>query len=84
MTQNQKSKSKITRETVPLQTRLKLWVKSAGRCEFNGCNEPVWRNNLTLSDGNFGEVVILSVQVKMAQEATKNRQTCKSNIPILC
>ena len=50
------SELKSKPKDVPSHTRLKLWVKTAGRCEFRGCNKPVWRNNLTLSDGNFGEV----------------------------
>ena len=56
MNAGKKSKSEISDRTVPQHTRLKLWVKSAGRCQFHGCNEPLWRNGLTLSDGNFGEV----------------------------
>ncbi len=56
MNTKEKSKPEIKDRNVPQHTRLKLWVKAAGRCEFRGCNEPVWQNNLTLSDGNFGEV----------------------------
>ena len=87
MTQNQKSKSKITRETVSQYTRLKLWVKSAGRCEFNGCNEPVWRNNLTLSDGNFGEVVHIigaSEDGPRGNEESANLQIEYSNLMLMC
>ena len=47
MSTRKKSKSKIIRDSIPDRTRLKLWVKSAGRCEFSGCNKPVWRNDLT-------------------------------------
>ena len=87
MTQNQKSRSKITRETVPLHTRLKLWVKSAGRCEFNGCNEPVWRNNLTLSNGNFGEVAHIigaSEDGPRGNEDSSNLQIEYSNLMLMC
>lgn len=35
---------------------LKLWVKSGGRCEFPGCNEEVWRDNLTLKEDNFAHI----------------------------
>ena len=87
MTQNQKSKSKITRETVPPHTRLKLWVKSAGRCEFNGCNEPVWRNNLTLSDGNFADVVHIIAASKdgpRGGEESENQQIDYSNLMLMC
>ena len=44
------------RKSIPEAVRLRLWVASAGRCEFKGCNEYVWRNGLTLSEGNFADV----------------------------
>ena len=87
MTTRKKSKSKITRETVPNHTRLKLWVKSAGRCEFSGCNEPVWRNNLTLSDGNFGEVAHIigaSEDGPRGNKESVNLQIDFSNLMLLC
>ncbi len=87
MTQNQKSKPEITRDTIPTHTRLKLWVKSAGRCEFNGCNEPVWRNNLTLSDGNFADVVHIiaaSEDGPRGNEESANQQIKYSNLMLMC
>ena len=57
MAKNRKSEPQITRKNVPLHTKLKLFGRSAGRCEFSPCNKPVWRNDLTLTEGNFGEVV---------------------------
>ena len=87
MTTRRKSKPKITRKNVPPHTRLKLWVKSAGRCEFNGCNEPVWRNNLTLTNGNFGEVahIIASSQDgPRGNEESANLQIDFSNLMLMC
>ncbi len=45
-----------SRLNIPDATRLKLWVLSGGRCEFPGCNELVWRDNLTLQEDNFAHV----------------------------
>lgn len=36
--------------------RYLLWAKSAGRCEFNGCNKPLWRDGLTQIEMNFADV----------------------------
>jgi len=36
--------------------RYLLWAKSAGRCEFDGCNKPLWRDNLTQIEMNFADV----------------------------
>ena len=33
-----------------------LWARSAGRCEFDGCNEPLWRDGLTQLEMNFADV----------------------------
>ena len=87
MTIKRKSKPKITRKTVPDHIRLKLWVKSAGRCEFSGCNEPVWRNNLTLNDGNFGEVAHIigaSENGPRGNQESANLQIDFSNLMLLC
>ena len=87
MAQKRISKSKITRKTLPQHTRLKLWVKSAGRCEFSGCNRPVWRNDLTLNDGHFGEVahiIATSEEGPRGSKVSSNLQTEFSNLMLLC
>ena len=47
---------RLLEKNVPLHTKLKLFSKSAGRCQFRGCNKLIWRNDLTLTERNFGEV----------------------------
>ena len=87
MNRKTKSESKITRSTIPEHARLKLWVKAAGRCEFRGCNEPVWRNNLTLSDGNFGEVAHIigaSEDGPRGNEESVDLRIDYSNLMLLC
>ena len=87
MNRKTRSESKITRSTIPEHTRLKLWVKAAGRCEFHGCNEPVWRNNLTLSDGNFGEVAHIigsSEDGPRGSEESADLRIAYSNLMLLC
>ena len=84
---NKKSKPKITRKNVPLHTKLKLFGKSAGRCEFNGCNKLVWRNDLTLTDGNFGEVAHIIAASEDGSRGNKesiNLQIEFSNLMLLC
>lgn len=36
--------------------RTLLFVRSAGRCEFDGCNEDLLQHPLTLQEGNFAEM----------------------------
>lgn len=87
MAADKHSKIGITRKTVPAHIRLKLWVKSAGRCEFSGCNKPVWRNDLTLNNGNFGEVahiVAASEDGPRGSQESASLQIEYSNLMLLC
>ena len=87
MAKNRKSEPKITRKNVPLHTKLKLFGRSAGRCEFSGCNKLVWRNDLTLTDGNFGEVVHIIAASEDGPRGNKesiNLQIEFSNLMLLC
>ena len=33
-----------------------LWAKSAGRCQFDGCNKPLYQHDHTQIEMNFGEI----------------------------
>ena len=35
--------------------RFALWGRSAGRCQFNGCNKPLWKNPLTQEEVNIAQ-----------------------------
>lgn len=39
--------SKVVRE---------LWARAAGRCEFNGCNRPLYKSPVTQEQGNISEI----------------------------
>jgi hypothetical protein len=41
---------------IPEKVRYLLWARSAGRCEFDGCNRPLWRDGLTQIEMNFADV----------------------------
>jgi hypothetical protein len=32
-----------------------LWGRAAGRCEFAGCNEPLWKSRVSVGTQRFGE-----------------------------
>ncbi len=36
--------------SVPWTTRLQLSVRAGGRCEFHGCNKPLFEHHVTLAD----------------------------------
>jgi hypothetical protein len=76
-----------TRKAIPETTKLRLWVKSAGRCEFKGCNTPVWHNGLTLSEGNFAEVAHIIGSSKDGPRGTDQLEELQidfDNLMLLC
>jgi len=40
----------VTYISEPIKVR--LWGKAAGRCEYDGCNKPLWRDDLTKAEFN--------------------------------
>jgi hypothetical protein len=41
---------------LPEKVKYLLWAKSAGRCEFDGCNKPLWHDGLTQIEMNFADI----------------------------
>ncbi len=51
-----KKRKKEKRPSIPWKTQLKLWVLSAGHCEFPGCNKFLLHEDLTFSEGNYSNM----------------------------
>lgn len=47
-----KISTKKRRPSIPSDTKTKLWLFSGGRCQFEGCNEALWRDDLTFREMN--------------------------------
>jgi hypothetical protein len=41
---------------IPWKTKLILWVRAGGRCEFDGCNEYLLKHHVTFDEVNLGEL----------------------------
>jgi 5-methylcytosine-specific restriction endonuclease McrA len=81
------SKKTNKRKSIPETTKLRLWIAAGGRCEFKGCNEYVWQNGLTLSDGNFAEVAHIIGSSKDGPRGTEQSAELQidfSNLMLLC
>ena len=46
---------KVRRDEVPRPVEAALWGLAAGRCEFNGCNRPLWKSGVTQEPVNIAE-----------------------------
>jgi len=40
---------------ISISTQCMLWGKSAGRCEFAGCNRPLWKSSITQESVNVAQ-----------------------------
>jgi len=49
-------KEQKKRPVIPTEVKTKLWLKSCGRCEFEGCNIPLWTDNLTYREMNISYI----------------------------
>lgn len=38
--------------SVPDKLKLRLWLQAGGRCQYAGCNKPLWRDELTMVQMN--------------------------------
>jgi 5-methylcytosine-specific restriction endonuclease McrA len=46
----------IPTRNIPQTTRILLFVRAGGRCQFDGCNKYLLEHHLTLSEGNFSQM----------------------------
>ena len=52
----QTNKKVGTKKRVSVQTQLKLWIRTGGRCSFRGCNKNLQRDGLTLQETNLANI----------------------------
>lgn len=82
-----KSAVKLVRG-IKSSTRLHLYVKACGRCQFAGCNRDLMQHELTQTKGNFGEMAHV---VAFEEDGPRGRQeerpidiNCIENLMLLC
>lgn len=47
--------AKVRTREIKTRVQMMLWGKSAGRCEFNGCNQQLWKSPVTQEAVNIGQ-----------------------------
>jgi len=79
---------KVNREDVPDPVQRMLWGKAAGRCEFRGCNKPLWKSSVTNEDVNIAQKAhIYAVGVggpRHNAELTKDELNDLANLMLVC
>lgn len=73
---------------IPEKTSIKLWVKAGGRCQYEGCNQPLWRDDLTMAEMNRAYIahIIADSPSGPRGDATLSLQLAAelSNLMLLC
>ena len=74
--------------TIPTEVRFQIWLRAGGRCQFPGCNEPLWKDTLTLQKMNrsyLAHIVADSPNGPRGDEHESDKlKDSLSNIMLLC
>ncbi len=41
---------------IPEKVKIRIWGKAAGRCQYDGCNKPLWQDSLTKAEFNIAYI----------------------------
>lgn len=76
------------RPAIPEKTRTCLWVLTGGRCQYEGCNKPLWQDELTLLQMNTAYIAhIIAVEPngpRGNKELSPKLATDISNLMLMC
>ncbi|SDL67315.1 hypothetical protein SAMN04487898_12282 [Pedobacter sp. ok626] len=77
-----------TRKQIPTGIARKLWVQSAGRCQYSGCNVSLWKDDLMYKDMNkayISHIVAASPAGPRGDEIkSKELEVSYDNLMLLC
>ena len=76
------------RPNISEKMRTRLWVLAGGRCQYDGCNEPLWRDNLTMTQMNgayIAHIIDVNPQTHRYDPKLSSKLAADiSNIMLLC
>jgi len=78
----------MSKTNIPDKVKIRLWGKAAGRCQYEGCNEPLWKDSLTQSEFNAAYIahIIADSQNGPRGHKTLSEKLAKdiSNLMLMC
>lgn len=73
---------------IPQKVRLRLWGKAAGRCQYEGCNTPLWLDTLTQVEFNAAYIAHIIADSpdgpRGDPELSKRLKADLSNLMLMC
>jgi hypothetical protein len=74
--------------SIPEKVKFHIWLRAGGRCQYPGCNEPLWKDTLTLAKMNrayLAHIVADSVDGPRGDAVLSDQlKADASNIMLLC
>lgn len=73
---------------IPEKVKIRLWGKAAGRCQYEGCNKPLWRDSLTKAEFNTAYIAHIIADrpdgPRGDQKLSKELKSDISNLLLMC
>lgn len=77
----------MSKTKIPGNVLLELWRRSAGRCEFKGCNKPLYLNTVTMKKCNISQCAHIIADSPNGPRGSKDSESLAkdiSNLMLLC
>lgn len=79
--------AKKYRKKIDPKVSFGLWLRAGGRCQFPGCNKPLWRNNLTmvqLNESNIAHINSYNKANRWDESLSDEEKNDISNLMLMC
>ena len=77
----------MSKTTIPPKVKAELWWRAAGRCEFKGCNKPLYLHGITMDNCNLSNCAHIIGDSENGPRGTKDSKILAqnfNNIMLMC
>jgi hypothetical protein len=78
----------MSKTSIPEKIKTQLWTLSAGRCEYRGCNKPLWKDELSMAKMNNAYIAHIVADSPDGPRGNKKRSPILaksfSNLMLMC
>lgn len=78
----------MSKTNIPEKVKIRLWGKAAGRCQFEGCNKPLWYDSTTKAEFNSAYIAHIVADSPDGPRGDKDRSQLLSkdirNLMLMC
>lgn len=78
----------MSKTAIPEKVKIRLWGKASGRCQYEGCNKPLWYDSTTKSEFNSAYIAHIVADSPDGPRGDKDRSELLSkdikNLMLMC